>query len=174
MVRRPLVVAVLAGLALLFGAGVAAAHNVLVHSDPADGATVTSGPARVTLTFNLPVRQGFSEMTVVGPGGSFWQDGDPKVDGNTVSVGVRPLGPAGRYDIGYRIVSDDGHPVSGTLSFTLAAPGTGTPAPPGQAGSTADTSAPSDGPPVWPWAVAVAVVLVGGVLLVLRVGRHRT
>jgi methionine-rich copper-binding protein CopC len=173
-VRRPLVVVLLAGLALLFGAGLAAAHNVLERSDPADGATLTSGPARVSLTFNLPVRQGFSAMTVVGPGGGLWQDGEPKVDGNIVSIGVRPLGPAGRYEVGYRIVSDDGHPVSGTISFTLTTPGTGTPAAPGPAGPTTDTAPSSDGPPAWPWVIAAAAVIIGSGVLALRLRRRHT
>jgi copper resistance protein C len=38
------------------------------------------------------------------------------LDGPTVSIDVAPLGPAGRYEIGYRIISADGHPVTGSVA----------------------------------------------------------
>jgi methionine-rich copper-binding protein CopC len=127
--RRFAVALALVIAALVAGAGVASAHNVLIGSDPPDGATLTAGPAQVRLTFDLPVREGFATVTVVGPGGTRWEDGAPVVYANTVSEKVRPLGPAGVYQVGYRIVSDDGHPVSGAIRFTLTTPGAGTPQP---------------------------------------------
>lgn len=181
--RRALALALLTVLAMLAGAVPALAHTRLVGSDPADDASLDTAPDRVTLTFNETMQADFSTVTVVGPDGAEWQTGGITASGGTISVALRPLGPAGRYEIGYRVVSDDGHPVTGTVAFTLTAPG------PGAATATTEAAAPSPqtsgpavaaptveeeegrGAPVWPW-IAGAVVLVGaGVTAALRMGR---
>jgi hypothetical protein len=167
-VSKPLAVVVLVGLALLGGAGPAAAHDTLVASDPANGASLSSGPQRVMLTFDQPVNRGFNTITVTGPGGTAWATGEVTVSGNTLSSAVLPLGPAGDYVVGYRIVSADGHPVTGTVRFRLTQPGTGTPAPPTTAAAAAGGS--EGGMPVWPWVVAAIALLAGGVTVALRLG----
>jgi hypothetical protein len=68
-------------------------------------------------------------MSVVGPDGTNYQSGQVSAAGGQVSTAVSPLGPAGVYQIGYRVVSDDGHPVQGKVSFTLTAPGPAAAAP---------------------------------------------
>jgi methionine-rich copper-binding protein CopC len=190
MIRRVLRAAALTalcGLALLLGAGPAAAHTRLQSSNPADGASLATPPARVSLTFNEPMQPGFSTITVVGPDGAQYQSGDVAADGNTVSVAVKPLGPAGGYEIGYRVISDDGHPVSGSVKFTLTAPGPGaaaaaastssaapaTAAPPAPApvANAAPASSDSGGMPVWPWIVGAVVLVGAGVVVALRLGR---
>ena len=167
--NRLLAIVALVGLALLGSAGPAAAHDTLVSSDPADGASMPSGPQRVTLTFDQPVNRGFNTITVTGPGNTAWASGEATTSGNTVSAAVRPLGPAGEYVIGYRIVSADGHPVTGTVRFTLTTAGSGTPAPPGTA--VAGDGTGDGGMPVWPWVVGAIVVLGAGVLIAMRLGR---
>ena len=165
------------GLALLGSGGVAAAHNELIGSDPPDGATVATSPARVSLTFDLPVRPGFSTVTVTGPDGSQWQAGSPVESGAVVSAPVRPLGPAGQYTIAYQVLSADGHPVRGAIGFTLTTPGTGAAASPPAAdrsGITPPATAAqtrSGDNPMWPWLVGAGVLLVAGVAVALRVGR---
>jgi copper resistance protein C len=140
-VRRLLTVLLLA-CAVLFGAvAPAQAHNVLIGSDPKDGAQLATGPDKITLTFDQPVRQGFAQISVTGPDGTTWEDGKTVVDNHRVSVGVRPLGPAGEYVVGYRILSSDGHPVASKTIFTLTAPGTGTASQPVAAPSSAGSQA---------------------------------
>ena len=174
--RRFLVLLMLASAVLLSSASVATAHNVLIGSDPAEGAQVATGPARVSLTFNLPVQRGFSTVTVTGPDGNQWQAGPPAEAGAVVSAPVRPLGPAGQYTIAYLVLSADGHPVRGAVRFTLTHPGTGTAAAPpisdrsGIAPSGTATQAES-GSPVWPWLVGAGVLLAAAVAVALRVGR---
>lgn len=147
----PAVLAALTALGLLLGGfaltGTAFAHNVLSGSDPADGASLDSAPSRVRLTFNQPVQPSFSTVIVVGPDGGQYGDGAPRVTGDTVELSVRPLGPAGRYTIGYRVISDDGHPVTGSIGFTLATAGPGAPSTPG---------APAPGAPGRPGAPGAA------------------
>lgn len=115
-------VAVLLGLALVAGTGAAAAHSYPVNSDPADSDSLTSGPPRVSITFNEALQTSFDSLSVVGPDGNRWSAGNADVRGAVVSIALNPLGPAGRYTIAYRVVSADSHPVAGTRSFTLDHP----------------------------------------------------
>lgn len=181
---RALAVTLLAGTALLLGSAPAFAHARLESSDPADGASMDTGPQRVTLIFSDTMSAEFTALTVIGPDQGAYQTGPVTADGDTVSTAVLPLGPAGRYEIGYRVVSEDGHPVTGSLSFTLTAPGPGGAAPAAtSAGATpaeeavpvAEPTAPAGsdpgGAPVWPWIVGAVVLVGGGVVVAMRLGR---
>jgi methionine-rich copper-binding protein CopC len=139
------------------------AHAWRVSTDPADNAALTTGPARVSATFNERLQSTFAAMTVVGPDGNVWSTGEPTVQDAIVGIGVRPLGPAGIYTVNYRVTSADGHVVSGSWSFRLTLPGTGRPGP----GAGAD--AKSRDIPVWPFVVvATALVAAGAVWAVRR------
>lgn len=140
----------------LLGAPAAAAHAARVAADPAEHSALSSSPPRVSATFNEALQPAFANMTVVGPDHNLWSEGNPTVAGAVLSVGVRPLGPAGTYTVNYRVTSADGHVVSGSWSFDLTVAGSGTP------GAAASSPAQSDGGiVVWPF-VLVAVVLIGG------------
>lgn len=171
--RRLATIVALSVAVLLGGAGPALAHNVLINSDPAEGARLDVGPKQIRLSFDQPVRAEFNALNVVGPGGTFWTDGAAQILDNTITAPVRELGPAGTYTVGYRILSNDGHPVSGKVTFTLAKPGNGTPAPPPQgSGDSADQSAAdSDAMPIWPWIAAAVVLVALGLVLALRLGK---
>ncbi|PPK68142.1 copper resistance protein CopC [Actinokineospora auranticolor] len=162
-------------LALVGLAGPALAHNQLISSNPADKAVVDAGPGTVELTFDQPVQAGanLNSIVVLGPDGKGqWQDGKAAVRSNVVSVPVRPLGPAGEYRVGYRILSADGHSVSGELKFTLTTAGNGTPAPADATATAAGQTGGGDdgGLPVWVWIVGAVVLLGAGILLAVRVG----
>lgn len=185
---RPLLVAALTALLVLLGSVPASAHDVLEGSDPADGASVATAPSRITLTFGEAPTPGTATVTVVGPDGATrYEAGPATADGTRISVGVNPLGPAGRYEVGYRVVSSDGHPISGALSFTLTTPGPAaapattsaapaaagpaTAAPATQASPAASSSPAGDdggGTPAWPFVLLAVVVVIGAVALVLR------
>ncbi|MGH3674614.1 MAG: copper resistance CopC family protein [Mycobacterium sp.] len=150
----------LASLAL-GGAGVASAHATRIATVPAEGAALNQGPERVSATFSEALQPAFAAMTVVGPDGNLWSTGDPRVEGAVISVGVRPLGPAGTYTVNYRVTSADGHAVSGSWSFRLTAAATGSPGPPATPAKPAGTS--GGALPVWLFLVAGAVIIGGGV-----------
>ncbi|MBC3194306.1 copper resistance protein CopC [Pseudonocardia sp. C8] len=115
-VTTALVAALLAG---LLGAGPAQAHEDLVASDPPDGSSVTAAPTEIRLTFSGAVRPGTSTVAVTGPGGRRWEAGAASTAGDTVTVPLRRLAEAGTYTVGYRVVSGDGHPVTGSTTFIL-------------------------------------------------------
>jgi methionine-rich copper-binding protein CopC len=185
-VLRALAVTLLCSLALLVGASPAFAHTRLQSSNPAEGASTDTAPTSVSLTFNEPVQPGFATLTLIGPDGVAYQSGPVTADGDTVSTEVTPLGPAGNYEIGYRVVSEDGHPVAGSVAFTLSTAGpaaatpTSSPAPT-QAAAVPATTQPAPvaavaptgdgGSPVWPWIVGAVVLLGGGVVAAMRLGR---
>ena len=109
----------------------ASAQATRVATDPADHAVLTTGPDQVSATFDERLQTAFAAVSVVGPDGNLWSAGEPTVRGAAVvSIGLRPLGPAGTYPVNYRVTSADGHVVSGSRSFGLTVPDTGTPGPP--------------------------------------------
>lgn len=165
-IRAALLLAIL-GVAMTVTAGTASAHAARVSADPADNASVSSGPARVSATFNEDLQTTFAAMTVVGPDGNMWAAGDPQVHNSVVSVGVRPLGPVGSYTVNYRVTSADGHVVAGAWSFRLTAPGTGTPGPAVRASSD-----PGEDPPIWPFVLGAVILVGGGALWAMRSNRR--
>lgn len=164
LTRFAFIAALVAAMALA-GTPVASAHAARIAVDPAENAALATGPQRVSATFNEQMQPDFAAMTVVGPDGNLWSVGDPVVTGAVLSIGVRPLGPAGTYTVNYRVTSADGHPVSGSWSFDLTVPATGTPGP-----SAATSAEPTGdgGIPVWPFLVAGAVIIGGGILWAAR------
>ena len=159
--------ALLTGIALvLLGAAPASAHSGLNATIPADGAEVDASPAEVVLEFDEPVSTRLSRVQVTGPAGDTWQTGAPEVSGSTVRQPLASLGPAGTYQVAYRVVSADGHPVSGTSSFTLTAAGTGTA--PQQAAAGQDAGQDGGGLPVLPLAGGALLVIAGAVLVLRR------
>src|SRR6185312_3186541 len=177
LMRRVVALVLAVGAALLLGAAPAWAHSQLDASNPANGASVATPPSSVSLTFNEDVQPGFTVITLIGPDGKDYHRGDVTETDQTVKVDALPLGPAGQYQIGYRVVSADGHPVSGKTSFTLTAAGPGSANAQVPAATATPNAVPSAAPPepagapVWPWIVGAVVLVGAGVVLALRLGR---
>ncbi|GAA4583800.1 hypothetical protein GCM10023194_22030 [Planotetraspora phitsanulokensis] len=174
-IMRVAAVALVACAATLLIATPARAHNVLIGSDPRQGAVLATMPGKVTLTFDQAVRRDFARIAVTGPDGARYEQGDVGVSGNGIFVALRGQGPSGTYSIGYRIVSNDGHPVTGTVSFAVGnattgqtgasggLPGPGTTMGPATGGIVASGVAPpvsaSSGAWVWGLLAATAALL---------------
>ncbi|OZC67737.1 hypothetical protein CH276_04770 [Rhodococcus sp. 06-470-2] len=154
----------------------AAAHATLQSSNPAENSVLDAAPDEVTLTFNQSVQSNFATVTVVGADGTQWGASDPVVDGSTVTVDLDGLGAAGEYTIGYRVVSADGHPITGSIPFQLtqasstsaATAATSAPAPTDATPTAAEEPEDSSGFPIWIVAVVVVAVGAAGVLFALR------
>lgn len=159
-----MVVGLLAALGGIVGSGVASAHSVIVDMDPADGSQIDHGPDEVTVTFNEAISSNFANLTVVGPDGNLWTQGEPTVTGSRISAPVGDLGPAGTYKVAVKVTSADGHVVGYTRSFELTQAGDGTPGPKADSAAADSTDAGDSGSgsiQVW-WFVVAAVVLFGG------------
>lgn len=95
----------------------AQAHTSLISTDPTEGARLASVPEQVVLTFSENLREP-STVGVAVDGEEV--EVDFQVDGPRVVVTPPSDAPEGTYDINYRVISADGHPVTGTLSFEVA------------------------------------------------------
>ena len=108
-------------LAVTVTPGAASAHASLVSSTPKEGGTVKKPLREVTLRFNEDIQAKFATVAVTDADGEKISAGDPEVHGAVVTQPVRAVREPGKYTVGYRVVSADGHPVSGSYSFTVAA-----------------------------------------------------
>ncbi|MEU9289457.1 copper resistance CopC family protein [Streptomyces sp. NPDC048275] len=107
----------------------AAAHTELDISSPGANAKLAGLPPRVTLTFSDAMTQKYAKFAVTAPDGKSAASGEPRVSGKTVTLALEPTSRAGQYTVGYRVVSADGHPVSGSYTFTVAETNSPSPSP---------------------------------------------
>ena len=166
-VRRVALLATLAVLWSLLLASPAAAHAELVDIAPANGAQLTRPPTEVRMTFTESVNLVDDGIRLVDHVGATVPTPDPTVDGRTVTWPMPTDLPEGHYVVTWRVLSKDGHPVSGAFSF-----GVGTAAVPGSATSTGTTgtsvnAVPSGSTAPWP---VVAIRLAGYLAFALFVG----
>lgn len=112
----------LAALTLAVGLALPArAHASLLGTDPADGAVLAAaGPVRVQLRFDEPVTLPDKAVQVFDAAGAAVPS-DAGASDATVTVSL-PEGLSGSYLVAWRVISADGHPVSGSLSFSVGAP----------------------------------------------------
>jgi methionine-rich copper-binding protein CopC len=167
-------------LALVVTAPAASAHAVLVSSNPPSGATLAHPPSTVSLTFDENVRAP-AFVVVTGPGGVRVDDREAQILDATVTARLKPTAPAGAYTVAYRVVSSDGHPVEGQLTYmvTTGAPATGSTGSTGSAGSKGSaaavaSTASADGGHLVHVLGGFAVVIAGaGALVFERLQRRR-
>jgi copper transport protein len=106
--------------ALLAWPGGAWGHAVLTHSTPHRGQTVEQAPPAVQFDFNEPVEVSFGAVRVFDEDGERVDEGGIERPGGSskrVAVELRDGLGDGAYTGTYRVVSADGHPVSGGFSF---------------------------------------------------------
>jgi methionine-rich copper-binding protein CopC len=167
--------------ALVLPASPAQAHDELLGSDPAADSTLDALPAALTLTFSGEIAddEGASVVEVTDAGGTSLTDGTPTVRDNVLT---QPLAgeASGAVTVLWKVVSSDGHPISGELSFTVE----GAPAPsptPTETTTPAptDTAAPTDTPTATPTATSTPVAdegssalpwIIAGVLALALIG----
>src|SRR4249919_2011609 len=113
--------AVIVSLALLIaGASPAIAHATLVSSSPADGAVLASSPSEFTLTFNEPVAP--LVLKLVNPDGKTDVLQASRARDASLVIPMRARLLTGTHLLSWRVISLDGHPVGGTVVFSVGAP----------------------------------------------------
>jgi methionine-rich copper-binding protein CopC len=116
----------------------AAGHAGLAFSNPEDGATLDVAPEEVVLTFTEELLSDLVEISVLDS-----QDNPVVVTevpqtpppGTDVKVPWPADLPPGEYSVAFRVVSADGHPVTGRVTFSY-----------GQQREVAEEPAPSNEP----------------------------
>ena len=159
----------IAGLATLLSviclATGASAHATLVSTVPADGSVVVQAPKSVQLRFNEAVTP--AVVSVIDAAGQTRDDAAVRVAGDTIIITLPDNLPRGTHVVSYRVTSEDGHPVGGSMVFSIGAV-TGSAANPAKAGSV-------DG---FIWLARIGVYLglfvgVGGAFFLCWIGRAR-
>jgi methionine-rich copper-binding protein CopC len=110
-----------AGVLVVALAGGAAAHSLLLESVPAAGATLTAPPEQITLRFNNRIEKKLSTIRLVDERGAPRAVTVLGTDGSAdrLTATLSPL-PPGAWRIEWRVLSTDGHIVSGAFSFRVA------------------------------------------------------
>ena len=101
----------------------AAAHAVLVFSNPAVDARLKAMPATVEVEFdgNLIAIGGAKTnfLTVQDSQGRQIDLGNSKVAGPILTVGIKTGSRTGIFTVSWRVLSSDGHPVEGSYQFSV-------------------------------------------------------
>jgi copper resistance protein C len=168
-------------LGAVLGASPASAHASLVASTPAQDARLDVLPGEVSFEFSEEMSAP-AYVVVTAPDGTALADGEPVVDGATVRQAVSPSEATGTFTMAYRAVSEDGHPVTGQITFDVGEASTPTSATPTASAAPDDDPAPAaasssdddgDGGG-WPtWLVAGVPVVLFALALLLFVWSRR-
>jgi methionine-rich copper-binding protein CopC len=100
----------------------ALAHAALDSITPADGTVLQEPPAQIELVFNERLLEASVKVVVSDGSGDVVIRDRSVVSDSTVSVPWNPDLPGDSYTIAYRVVSGDGHPITGQSTFTLDIP----------------------------------------------------
>ncbi|SFB38163.1 hypothetical protein SAMN05192575_109113 [Nocardioides alpinus] len=178
-IRTPLalVVAALAFVGANLVISPAQAHTDFIGSDPRDGARLDEVPRELRLEFSDEMDPGLSTVTLQVEGGDSTPLELQSGQSRNVLLAAMPTSPdpgegtTTSWEVAFRVVSRDGHPVAGTVRFVVRNRALPVPDESSSAGEIA-TEDPTDqrtpaGRETWPLvAVAVGALL----LLVLAAG----
>ncbi|MGF3056982.1 copper resistance protein CopC [Microbacterium sp. YY-01] len=125
-----LLLAILIGcvLTLITGVPPANAHAILLDTTPGDGEALEQAPETAELQFNEPVQLIEDAIRL------FPSDGDPialnaQTHDHAVVISLPDRLADGTYALSYRIVSADGHPVGGAITFHIGEASSSAPTP---------------------------------------------
>ena len=104
------------------------AHAELTASNPVDGSIMQLAPTEISLTFGEELltlgETSVNTVDLLGPDGAAVPLAPVVIVGATLTSKIEgdvSALSAGNYVISYRVVSADGHPVKGTVSFEVSA-----------------------------------------------------
>jgi methionine-rich copper-binding protein CopC len=127
----------------------ALAHVQLLKSDPADGARLDAVPTEVHLTFSNRIEADKATVSLtIGTGAATKMDvaADGKVLTAEVPAEAASTDPSDPWKVEYRIVSADGHPIKGSITFTVATVASAEPTPEPTPTSATTSPSPSASP----------------------------
>ena len=99
------------------------AHGELVKSNPKAGSTVSKLPKIVWVEFDgnlisIADKQ-TNFLTVKNSKGKELSEGKAFISGGTISVNIKDRSATGTIKVSWRVVSEDGHPVTSFLTFKV-------------------------------------------------------
>lgn len=135
----------------------AAAHASLLSTDPKEGSVVQQVPDQIVLTFNEPIRLSTGGVTAFDPTGDDWEV-DAQAQDNRLVVTPSSDPGQGTVVVAWKVISADGHEVSGALTFSVGA-------------ASSDSDGPAtDASPRVPTSVNVARWIATGTALAALLG----
>ena len=161
----------LAALLLCVGASLPAApaafaHDQLISSSPAPDERLDKTPASITLAFSSPLLALGHEVRVVDDNAKNWVSGAAVLSRETLTQALPEL-PDGGYQVSWRVVSADGHPISGSYGFRVGNPAAAEPGASASPTASAETTAAAatdagDGAGVPGWLPAAGIAAAAG------------
>lgn len=150
-------------------AAAAFAHDQLVSSSPAPAENLATAPDSITLKFSSPLLTLGHEVRVVDDNARNWVTGAAALTRETLTQPLPEL-PDGGYQVSWRVVSADGHPISGGYRFQVgkpaaAVPPATSPAPAASVETGAAAGNAGDGVPGWLPAAGMAAAAGLGLYL---------
>jgi len=155
---RSFVAVLVAVVVVLAWASAAGAHAALLSMSPEPDAVLEQAPTEVVLTFNEPVSIAADAVRVFAPSGEELRGIEAEAQDSTIRAELPPLEQDGSYTVAWRMVSADGHALSGAYLFHLR-----------EATLTEPVDAASAGVATWPGVVKAvgAVLALAGLVWVL-------
>lgn len=101
----------------------ALAHASLISVSPAQNTVLARAPTQFVLQFNEPVSP--LALTLVAPDGSKTALAEFKLVDSAIKVAAPAGIGQGTFALSYRVISTDGHPVAGSVIFSVGAPSGG-------------------------------------------------
>lgn len=120
LARLLALVLLLAGSALQLAAE-ASAHAAFVRSDPADGSLLAEAPDRFHLVFSEPVSP--LVLTLVGGSGVLVRLDRFELHDTALVIDAPAELAEGSYALSWRVTSADGHPIAGSVVFSVGTAG---------------------------------------------------
>jgi len=99
------------------------AHGELIKSNPKAGSTISKMPKLVWVEFDgnlmsITDKQ-INFLTVKNSKGKVFSKGKAFISGGRISVNIKDRSATGDIKVSWRVVSEDGHPVTSSLTFTV-------------------------------------------------------
>lgn len=166
----------------------AAAHDVVVDSNPENGSVVDEFPETIELEFSGIPQDLFTTVALSNAdSGEVLTSGTPQLDGQHLSYEVPSdvQKGAGNYILGFQITSSDGHATKGSISFEVTGSAEMTTETTTESAATTDTSETTEAettetadetsgiPAPWNWVLSIVAVLVVASAIVMMIAKNR-
>jgi methionine-rich copper-binding protein CopC len=147
----------------------AAAHDELLGSTPESGEHLAAAPDTVSLQFSDEVLTLGAVILVVDGDGRDAVVGETTADGDEVEAALDPDLPDGAYEVRWRVVSGDGHPITGVIPFTVGDATAAMPAPSTPAAEPSPEAGRADAATSEPPILRTMLLAAGGAVAALLV-----
>ncbi|TRZ38061.1 hypothetical protein CEQ21_21855 [Niallia circulans] len=97
----------------------ASAHAYIVNSTPSENESLDDSPTKATIEYNEKIQSGFAVLNVTNSAGEKVDKGNVTVEDKTISVDLKDDLKNDVYTMEWRVVSADGHSITGLVPFSI-------------------------------------------------------